>query len=41
MRVFDVIEKPSLDVAPSNYAVSGRYVLGDDVLAALDEIDES
>lgn len=41
MRVFDVIEKPALETAPSNYAVAGRYVLGPDLLAALDEIEPS
>lgn len=31
-RVTDVIEKPSLDAAPSRYAVAGRYVFGERLL---------
>ena len=41
MRVFDVIEKPTMESAPSNYAIAGRYVLGPDILATLDEIEPS
>jgi UTP--glucose-1-phosphate uridylyltransferase len=41
MRVRDVIEKPTVEEAPSRFAVAGRYVLGADVLAALDEIEPS
>ncbi len=41
-RVFlieDMVEKPSVDEAPSNYAVIGRYVLTPDVFDKLEKVE--
>ena len=37
-RVDDLVEKPSPEEAPSNYAIASRYVLTPDVFAALREV---
>ena len=34
-RVSDMIEKPSVDVAPSNLAIIGRYILTPDIFSIL------
>ena len=34
-RVSDMVEKPSIDVAPSNLAIIGRYVLTPDIFSIL------
>ncbi|MEO6714883.1 MAG: UTP--glucose-1-phosphate uridylyltransferase GalU [Mycobacteriales bacterium] len=36
LRITDLVEKPTADDAPSNYAVIGRYVLSPTVFAALE-----
>ena len=36
VRVTDLVEKPSVDEAPSNYAVIGRYILDPAVFAVLE-----
>lgn len=37
IKVSNIIEKPSIDKAPSNYACLGRYVLTPDIFDILDE----
>lgn len=39
-RVFDMVEKPSLNKAPSNLAVMGRYILTPDIFDILEETPE-
>jgi UTP--glucose-1-phosphate uridylyltransferase len=36
MEVQDLVEKPSIDQAPSNYAIMGRYILTPQIFAILD-----
>jgi UTP--glucose-1-phosphate uridylyltransferase len=36
-RILDMVEKPSLDTAPSNYAIMGRYVLSPSIFPLLAE----
>jgi UTP--glucose-1-phosphate uridylyltransferase len=38
MRVFDLVEKPMPEEAPSPYAVLGRYVFTPDIFEALDRV---
>lgn len=37
-KVKSVVEKPDAEVAPSNYAVLGRYILTKDIFKALDKV---
>lgn len=37
MRVFDMVEKPSLDEAPSRMAVLGRYIISPEIFAILSD----
>ncbi|QQR54245.1 UTP--glucose-1-phosphate uridylyltransferase [bacterium] len=37
-KVTDLVEKPSIDQAPSDYAIIGRYVLKDSIFNALKQI---
>lgn len=36
IEISDLVEKPSIDQAPSNYAILGRYVLTNDIFDALE-----
>jgi UTP--glucose-1-phosphate uridylyltransferase len=38
-RVNNLVEKPAPDVAPSNLAIIGRYVLGSEIFEALDQTE--
>jgi len=38
VRILDIVEKPSVESAPSNLAVMGRYVFTPDIFDALDEV---
>ena len=37
MRVFDMVEKPVLEEAPSRMAVLGRYIISPEIFAILSE----
>ena len=37
MRVFDMVEKPSVDEAPSRMAVLGRYIISPTIFSILSE----
>ena len=37
MRVFDMVEKPSLEEAPSRMAVLGRYIISPEIFAILSD----
>jgi len=37
LQVNNMIEKPSIDFAPSNLAIIGRYILTSDIFQALEE----